>query len=123
MDIVMNQVTPVSREAPITFGYVKIQLYIDIYNMQIIHPIATILFGNGQHQGMLLFPTNPSQLDWGLWIYGRRLLQSGHGHGIWLYDVRFSWEPFWRAIEALSVVYADRPDLVIKHKYYLDMIS
>ena len=32
MDIVMNQVTPVSCEAPITFGHVKIQLYIDIYN-------------------------------------------------------------------------------------------
>jgi hypothetical protein len=34
-----------------------------------------------------------------------------------------SWEPFRRAIEALSVVYVDRPNLVIKHKYYLDMIS
>jgi hypothetical protein len=32
MDIVMNQVTPVSREAPITFGRIKTQLYIDIYN-------------------------------------------------------------------------------------------
>ena len=30
LDIVMNQVTPVNREAPITFGHVKIQLYIDI---------------------------------------------------------------------------------------------
>jgi hypothetical protein len=34
-----------------------------------------------------------------------------------------SWEPFQRGIEALSVAYANRPDLVIKHKYYLDMIS
>jgi len=34
-----------------------------------------------------------------------------------------SWEPFRRGIEALSVAYADCPDLVIKHKYYLDMIS
>jgi hypothetical protein len=34
-----------------------------------------------------------------------------------------SWEPFQRAIEALSVAYADRPDLVITHKYYLNMIS
>ena len=86
MDIVMNQVTPVSCEAPITFGHVKIQLYIDIYNMRISHPTATILLG--RHQSMLLFPTNPSRLDWGLWIYGRWLLQSGQGHGIWLYDVR-----------------------------------
>ena len=34
-----------------------------------------------------------------------------------------SWEPFQRGIEALSVAYADRLDLVIKHRYYLDMIS
>ncbi len=34
-----------------------------------------------------------------------------------------SWEPFRRGIGALSVAYADHPDLVIKHKYYLDMIS
>jgi hypothetical protein len=34
-----------------------------------------------------------------------------------------SWESFQQAIEARSVVYADRPDLVIKHKYYLNMIS
>jgi hypothetical protein len=31
-DIVMNQVTPITREAPITFRHVKMQLYIDIYN-------------------------------------------------------------------------------------------
>ncbi len=34
-----------------------------------------------------------------------------------------SWEPFQQAIEALSVAYADCPDLVITHKHYLDMIS
>ncbi len=35
-----------------------------------------------------------------------------------------SWEPFRQGIKALSMAYADRPDLVIKHKYYLvDMIS
>ena len=34
-----------------------------------------------------------------------------------------SWEPFRRAIETLSAVYANRPDLVRKHKKYLDMIN
>ncbi len=34
-----------------------------------------------------------------------------------------SWEPFCRAIEALSAVYANQPDLVRKHKRYLDMIN
>jgi hypothetical protein len=47
MDIVMNQVTPVSREAPITFGHVKIQLYIDIYNMLVLR------LANVAHQTMV----------------------------------------------------------------------
>ena len=34
-----------------------------------------------------------------------------------------SWEPFQRAIEDLSVAYAERPDLVIMHRCYLNMIS
>ena len=33
-----------------------------------------------------------------------------------------SWEAFRRAIKALSRIYANRPDLVIKHRRYLDMI-
>ncbi len=43
LDIVMNQVTPVTREAPVTFSHVKIQLYINIYNMRISHPNDVIL--------------------------------------------------------------------------------
>jgi hypothetical protein len=34
-----------------------------------------------------------------------------------------SWELFCCAIEAMSIVYANRPDLVIKHKRCLDMIN
>ena len=33
------------------------------------------------------------------------------------------WEPFCCAIEAMSVVYANHPDLVLKHQKYLDMIQ
>ncbi len=41
----MNQVTPVAKEAPVTFGHVKSQIYIDIYNMRISYPTATFLLG------------------------------------------------------------------------------
>ncbi len=34
-----------------------------------------------------------------------------------------SWEPFRRAIKSLSEVFANRPNLVQKHKKYLDMIG
>jgi hypothetical protein len=43
LDIVMNQVTPVTCEAPIMFGHVKIQLYTNIYNMRISHSNDVIL--------------------------------------------------------------------------------
>ncbi len=41
----MNQVTLVTYEVPITFGYVKIQIYINNYNAQISYPTAIILLG------------------------------------------------------------------------------
>ncbi len=44
-DIVMNQVTPVTQEAPVEFGHVKSQIYTDIYNKRISYPTATILLG------------------------------------------------------------------------------
>ena len=89
LDIVMNQVTPVNCKAPITFGHIKIQLYIDIYNTSISHPYCYHPFGYGQHQGMFSFPHNPSQLvDGCFWIHGRWFLQPGHGDGIWIYYLR-----------------------------------
>ena len=42
-DIVMNQVTPITHEAPITFRHVKMQLYIDIYNTRVSYPTFIIL--------------------------------------------------------------------------------
>jgi len=56
LDIVMNQVTPVNCEAPITFGHVKIQLCIDIYNTRISHPYVIILLGMGDIKACLRFP-------------------------------------------------------------------
>jgi hypothetical protein len=42
-NIVMNHVTPVTNEAPITFGHVKLQFYINLYNMQITYLLMVIL--------------------------------------------------------------------------------
>ncbi len=55
-DIVMNEVTPVSHEAPITFGHVKIQLYIDIYDTRLSNPTATILLGMADIKACFRFP-------------------------------------------------------------------
>jgi len=56
LDIVMNQATPVIREAPITFGHVKIQLYIDIYNTRISHPYVVILLDMANIKACFCFP-------------------------------------------------------------------
>ncbi len=56
VDIVMNQVTPVTREAPVMFGHVKIQLYIHIYNTRVSHPNNVILLGIADIKACFHFP-------------------------------------------------------------------
>jgi hypothetical protein len=57
-NIVMNQVTPVLREAPITFSHVKMQLYTDIqYSHQLVPNIHNTS-GYGGCKGLLLFPSH-----------------------------------------------------------------
>ncbi len=56
LDIVMNHVTPVTCEAPVTFSHVKIQLYIDIYSMRISHPNDVILLGMADIKACFCFP-------------------------------------------------------------------
>ncbi len=55
-DIVMNQVTPVAQEAPVTFGHVKRQIYMDIYNMCISYPTAMILLGLADVKACFRYP-------------------------------------------------------------------
>jgi hypothetical protein len=122
-DIVMNQVTPVSCKATITFGHVKIQLYINIYNTRLSNPTTTILLGVADIKACFRFPGIHPDL---MGVFG--FVADGY-YNLATAMVLGSttsvpcWEPFRRAIEALLVVYADHPDLVIKHAFYLDMIA
>ncbi len=56
LDIVMNQVMPVTREAPIMFGHDKIQLYTNIYNTRVSHPNNVILLGMANIKACFCFP-------------------------------------------------------------------
>ncbi len=56
LDIVMNQVTLINREAPIIFGHIKLQLYIDIYNTCISHPYDVLLLGMADIKACFCFP-------------------------------------------------------------------
>jgi hypothetical protein len=55
-DIVMNQVTPITREAPITFGNVKMQMCIDIYKTHITYPTFIILLAMADVKACFRFP-------------------------------------------------------------------
>jgi hypothetical protein len=123
LDIVMNQVTPVTREAPVTFGHVEIQLYININNTRISHPNDVILLGMADIKACFCFPRIHPNLTgaFGFMAGGYYNLATAMVFGSTTSAA--SWEPFRRAIEALSMAYADCPDLVVTHKHYLDMIS
>jgi hypothetical protein len=55
-DIVMNQVTSITHETPITFEHVKMQLYIDIYNTRVSYPTFTILLAMADVKACFCFP-------------------------------------------------------------------
>ncbi len=55
-DIVMNQVTPFAQEAPVTFGHVKSQIFMDIYNTRISYPTATVLLGLAIDKACFRYP-------------------------------------------------------------------
>ncbi len=61
-DIVMNQITPITREAPITFGHVKTQLYIDIYNTCVSYPTFIILLAMADIKACFCFPCIHTEL-------------------------------------------------------------
>ena len=122
-DIVLNHITPTTNEAPITFGSTKMRLLVDIYNTRISYPDAPILLGSTDIKACFRFPRIHADLTgaFGFNAGGYYFLATAMVFGSTA--SASSWEPFRRAIEELSAVYANRPKLVQKHKKYLDMIN
>jgi hypothetical protein len=122
-DIVMNQITPVAQEAPITCGRVKIQLYVDIYNTKISYPLAVILLAMGNIKACFQFACIHMDLTgaFGFIADGYYNLATAMVFGSTMSAL--SWESFQQAKETPSEVYANQPDLVSKHEKYLDMIG
>jgi hypothetical protein len=123
INIVMNQVTPVIHEATITFGHVKMQLYSDIYNICVSYQTLTILLAVADVKACFCFPCIHADLTeaFGFLAGGYFNLATAMVFGSTASTS--SWEPFWCAIQALTLVYAHRCDLIEKHRKFLDMIS
>ncbi len=94
LDIVMNQVTPVTRKAPIIFGHVKVQLYTHIYNMRVSHQNDVILLGMADIKACFCFPRIHLDLTgaFGLMAGGYYNLATAMVFGST--TAESSWEPF-----------------------------
>jgi hypothetical protein len=123
-DIVMNQVTPITCEAPITFRHAnKIQLYIDIYNTRVSYPKFIILLAMADVKACFCFPHIHADLTGTFGFLARGYFNLATAMVFGSTASASSWEPFRHAIQALSVVYAHRRDLIKKHGKFLNMIS
>ncbi len=122
-DIVMNQITPVAQEAPITFGRVNIQLYIDIYNTRIIYPLAVILLAMGNIKAWSWFACIHADLTGAFSFIADDYFNLATAMFFGSTTSSLSWEPFQQAIETLSEVYTNWLNLVSKQKKYMDTIG
>jgi hypothetical protein len=123
-DIIMNQVTLITREAPITFGHVKMQMYIDIYNTRITYPTFIILLAMADVKACFCFPCIHADLTGAFGFLARGYFNLATAMVLFGSTASaLSWEPFWHAIQALSVVYVHHHDVIKKHRKFLDMIS
>ena len=122
-NIVINQVTPMENEAQITFGRTKILFLTDIYNTRISFPNVPILLATADIKACFRYARIHADLTgaFGFAAGGYYNLATAMVFGLTI--SASSWEVYRRAIEAMSAVFANRPDLVIKHRHYLDMIG
>jgi hypothetical protein len=119
----MNQVTPVAQEAPVPFGHVKSQIYIDIFNTSISHPTATILLGLADVKACFQFQRIHADLTGAFGFIADELYNLATAMVFGLTASASSWEAFRQAIKARTNVFANSPDLVIKHKKFIDMLK
>ncbi len=122
-DIVMNQVTPTIKESPITFGHVKMQMYIDIYNTRVSYPRSSILLAAADIKACFHFPRLHADLTGAFGFLAGGYYNLATAMVFESTASASSWEPFHRAIEALSLLHLNRPLLVKKHQEYLSMLS
>jgi hypothetical protein len=122
-DIVINQVSPVAQEAPVMFRHVKSQIYMDIYNTSISYPTATILLGLADVKACFRYPRIHTDLTGAFGFIADELYNLATAMVFGLKASASSWEAFRQAIKALTNVFANRPDLVVRHKKFIDMLK
>jgi hypothetical protein len=118
----MNQVTPITCDASITFGHVKIQLYIDIYK-SVNYPTFIHLLAMADVKAFFCFPCIHADLTGAFGFLAGGYFNLATAMVFGSTASASSWEPFHSAIQALLAVYTHCHDLIKKHRKFLDMIS
>jgi hypothetical protein len=119
----MNQVIPVAQEAPVTFDHVKSQIYMDVYNTRISYLSAMILLGLADLKVCFEYPTIHADLTGAFGFIADELYNLATAMVFGSTASASSCEAFRQAIKALTQVFANRPNLVIRHKKFIDMLK
>jgi hypothetical protein len=122
-DIVMNQITPVAQEAPVKFGHVNSQIYTNIYNTSISYPTARILLGLADVKACFRYPRIHADLTGAFGFIADKLYNLATAIVFSSTALASCWEASRQAIEALTNVFANRPNLFKKQKTFIDMLK
>ena len=122
-NIVMNQITLVAQESLVTFGHVKLQIYINFYSTRISYLTLITLIALANVKSCFRFVRIHADLTGAFGFLADNLYNLATAMVFGSTASASSWESFRQAIEALTKVFTNRPNLVIKHKKYLDMLK
>ncbi len=106
----MNQIIPVAKESLITFGHMKIQISIDIYNMWISYPTESILIALVDIKACFWFARIYADLTGAFCFLADDLYNLAMVMVFGLNASASSWGSFQQAIEALTIAFANRSD-------------
>jgi hypothetical protein len=107
----------------VTFGHVKSQIYTDIYNTCINYLTAMILLGLADVKACFRYPRIHADLTGAFGFIAGELYNLATAMVFGSTASVSSWEALRQAIKALMKVFANRPDLVIRHKKFIDMLK
>ena len=119
----MNEMTPTTNEAEVTFGYVYLHFCIWIWNLRITYPNEEILLAfidiSSCFRWPCIFPCLAAAFGFviGPLFYAANAMVFGS------IVLSSSWEPFRRAISALTESYHGKVQLISDHKEYLDLVT
>ena len=101
----MNDITPIHKEAPITFGSTKIDHMVRLYNLRITYPQEEIVMAAPDIKACFRFPRMHPDLDGSFSFVIGSLFFLATSMVFGSVVSASSWEPFWRAIMVVTQVY------------------